>query len=157
METANAYEEEYEFPNDVGDHPEDIQEQSPNKPRKNGFTNTIKHNDAITVCDGFVHECKEYNNGDSMLYFLRVGLLNGSQKDKDDVWTDRIVNCDLLAGPTITKWCSHIVSTDSTPTKMRLRFTIKNLRFFPEIYNEKPVLRSKGTLETIEIGHIDRG
>lgn len=91
-----------------------------------------------------------------MYYFVRVGLIQGSRKNEQDEWEGDITNCDLLVGATLRKWAEAMMSFKDHLAGVRMSFTIRNLKFSAGLYEGKAVLNSRGVLESITIGHLDR-
>lgn len=122
-------------------------------PRKKGFTNPVFPNDSVTVCPGFLNAVKAVEKNSRTLYFVRVGIIHGSKQEEDGYVGD-ITNCDLLVGDTLGKWVQGLLRSNDSYDGVRMRFTIRNLRFTADIYDGKPVLRSRGILESVAIGHL---
>ena len=122
---------------------------------KRGYQNEIYANDSITYCDGFINEVKSHHKGDETLYFARVGILAGSKRDEaKGEWVGDIVNCDLLIGSTLKKWAEYVEPIKEPFRGVRMKFQIRNLKFMAGIYEGKPVLNSRGILETVTFGHL---
>lgn len=130
--------------------------QQQKKEARRGFNNPVFPNDSLTTCSGFINEVRSHIKNDDTLYFVRVGLIQGSRKNERDEWEGDFTNCDLLVGPTLKKWAEQMMQFKELFTGIRVNFVIRNLKFTPGIYEGKPVLNSRGILEVIEIGHIDR-
>lgn len=149
-------------PFDERDYSESAQAHSGEKstdaqPRsRKGYQNEVYANDSITHCGGFISDIRMYQQPGSSepMYFVRVGLIQGSKKQGDE-WVGDITNCDLLAGVTLKKWAAAFADTKNPFAGLRCRFVVKNLKFVPELYEGKPVLKSRGTLEQVTFGHID--
>lgn len=137
------------FP-DVGGDPQDAQK----KDRK-GFQNALYPSDSLTQCSGFINEIKEVTKGDKTMYFARVGLIVGSEKNENDEYQGNIVNADLYVGSTLQKWAETLSKVTEPLKGIRLRVEIRNLAYTAGIHNDKPVLNSRGILETVKFGHID--
>jgi len=127
------------------------------------FRNFLRSTDALTEGSGYINEIRPYDKDpDSRLWFVRVGLVVGTALD--DVSQERkpeFQNCDLLIGSTLRRWAEVMHAkgcfsegSDSL-ARVRCRFKIRNLRFQPGIHEGKPVLNSRGVLETIEFGWIE--
>ena len=125
------------------------------KGSRKGYQNEIYSNDSLTTCDGFMNEVKSHVKGDETLYFARVGLLMGSKKNEQDEWVGDIVNCDLLVGSTLRKWAEYTAPIEKPFRGVRMKFKIRNLKFTAGIHEGKPVLNSRGVLETVTFGHLD--
>lgn len=123
--------------------------------KQNSFINQLFPNDSVTKCDGFINEIRSHNTDEDTLYFLRVGLIQGSERSEDGSWRGQITNCDLLAGKTVKKWISSIMDVKSSMNGVRVQFHIRNLKFSPGIHEGKPVMNSKGVLEKVVIGQLD--
>ena len=89
---------EPDFPG-VGDVPfYDGEAVGAEKKNRKEFQNTLFPNDSVTMCSGFINELRFHQKSpaDEGMYFVRVGLIQGSkQNDKQDLVED-ITNCDLL-------------------------------------------------------------
>ena len=141
-----------DFP-EVGENP--LAEQ-PKRDDRKGFKNPLFPNDSVTTCSGFINEIRSHQKGDDVLYFVRVGLIQGSRKNDHDDWQGDITNCDLLVGSTLRKWAESMKKFKDPFAGIRVGFVIRNLKFTPGLYEGKPVLDSRGVLETISIGHLDQ-
>jgi len=128
---------------------------SQDKGSRKGYQNEIFSNDSLTTCDGFMNEVKSHTKGEETMYFARVGLLMGSKKNDQGEWVGDIVNCDLLVGSTLRKWAEYTAPIDKPFRGVRMKFKIRNLKFSPGIHEGKPVLNSRGVLETVTFGHLD--
>lgn len=160
MDQPVAQQQYHEFP-PVGDSPVDPQAQSSptqsggREQDKKGFVNAVYANDSITDCSGFINDIRSHSKDGETYYFVRAGLIQGSKRNERGDWEGDITNCDLLVGSTLKKWAESMLKITDPMTGIRLRFAVKNLKFTPDIYEGKPVLRSRGVLETITVGHID--
>lgn len=80
----------------------------------------------------------------------------GSKKDDSKgEWVGDIVNCDLLIGSTLRKWAEFSEQIKEPFRGVRMKFQIRNLKFMASIHEGKPVLNSRGILETVTFGHIN--
>jgi hypothetical protein len=124
--------------------------------KKKSFQNEVFANDSIMTCSGFISDIQSYQKTPSSepMYFVRVGLIQGSKLVNGE-WVGDITNCDLLAGVTLTKWAAKMAQLKNPLVGIRCRFVVKNLKFVPELYEGKPVLKSRGILEQVSFGHID--
>ena len=151
----NGYEPD--FPG-VGDVPfNDDETVGAEKKNRKGFQNTLFLNDSVTMCSGFINELRFHQKSpaDEGMYFVRVGLIQGSkQNDKQD-WVGDITNCDLLIGSTLKSWAKAMYPCKKNLEGIRFQFTIRNLKFMPDLYEGKPVLKSRGVLEVLTVGHVD--
>jgi len=142
-------------PSNEGDFPPVGGNEQPAKRDKKGFQNTLFPSDCLTSCSGFINEVKSRSKDGNTLYFARLGLIMGSKKNDNDEYVGNIVNADLLVGSTLQKWAEACSKNPEGLNGIRMRFEIRNLVFEPGIYNDKPVLDSRGILETVKFGHID--
>lgn len=127
-----------------------------NASRKKGYQNELYANDSVTTCSGFISDIKAYQPAGSAepMFFVRVGLIQGS-KQQGTEWVGDITNCDLIAGSTLKKWAASFSQAKNPFAGIRCRFVVRNLKFVPELYEGKPVLKSRGVLEQVTFGHID--
>lgn len=123
---------------------------------RKGFQNPVFPNDAITTCSGFINEIRSHQKGEDTFYFVRAGLIVGSRQNEAQEWEGDFLNCDLLVGSTMKKWAESMIGVGSMLSGIRVNLTIRNLKFTPGLYEGKPILNSKGVLEVMQIGHIDR-
>jgi len=128
---------------------------TPKSDRKT-FQNTVYPNDSVTTCSGFINEIRAHDKGDDVLYFVRAGLIQGSRQKESGDWEGDITNCDLLVGSTLKKWAESMLQYDAPFVGIRVRFVVRNLKFTPGLYEGKPVLNSRGILETITLGQLDQ-
>lgn len=119
------------------------------------FVNQLFPNDSITECNGFINEVRSHEKEGRVMYFVSVGLFQGSQQEGDG-YKGILTNCDLLAGPTLEKWLATIANTKDPLKGIRFKFEIRNLMFKPKLYEGKAVLDSRGILETVQIGRLIR-
>lgn len=84
------------------------QAEQPKRDDRKGFKNPLFPNDSVTTCSGFINEIRSHQKGDDVLYFVRVGLIQGSRKNDHDDWQGDITNCDLLVGSTLRKWAESM-------------------------------------------------
>ena len=143
-----------DFP-EVGNQPDSSEVNQANKDRK-GYQNPLYPNDSVTTAPGFINEIRSYPKGNETLYFIRAGLIQGSRKNEQGDWVGDITNCDLLVGSTLKKWAESMVPFKDALTGIKVTFTVRNLKFIPEIYEGKAVQNSRGVLESITIGHLDQ-
>ena len=147
----NSYSAQNDFP-EVGSQPE---ADSAKKDDRKGFQNALFPNDSVTTCSGFINEIRSHVKDGDTLFFLRVGLIQGSRKNGNDNWEGDITNCDLLVGSTLKKWAEKMESSKDAFIGLRVSFVIRNLKFAAGIHDGKPILNSRGILEVITIGHLD--
>jgi hypothetical protein len=140
-----------DFP-EVGSHPQ-LNEQQKRDDRKQ-FQNTLFPNDSVTTCSGFINEIRSHVKDGDTLYFVRMGLIQGSRKIEAG-WEGDITNCDLLVGSTLRKWAEAMLPFKSAYAGIRVNCVIRNLKFTAGLYEGKPVLDSRGVLECITFGHLD--
>lgn len=135
-----------------------VQEQSQNQERptrKRGFNNPLYPNDSVTTCNGFINDIRTHEKEGRTMYFMRVGMITGSKlKEDSSGYIGDITNCDLLVGDTLKKWVQGLLRSNDSYDGVIMRFTIRNLKFTPDIYEGKPVLKSRGVLEAVSIGHL---
>ena len=117
------------------------------------FINQLYPNDSLTVCDGFINEVRRHTKDDRTMYFVSVGLFQGSVQDGDDYKGD-ITNCDVLAGPTLEKWLATMAGVEDPLKGIRLRMEFRNLKFLPKLHEGKAYVDSRGILETVQIGRL---
>lgn len=117
------------------------------------FINHLYPNDSLTVCDGFINEVRPHAKGDRTMYFVNVGLFQGSVQDGDNYKGD-IVNCAVLAGATLGKWLSGLAGVEDPLKGVRLRMEFRNLKFLPKLHEGKAYVDSRGILETVQIGRL---
>lgn len=127
------------------------------KSDKKGYQNFLYPNDSVRESAGFINEIRCHEKDGEKLYFVRAGLLQGSKKnDQTGEWEGDIVNVDLLVGPTLKKWAETSIQCNATLSGVKMRMVVRNLKFAAGIYDGKPVLDNRGTLEEFKIGHLDR-
>ena len=142
-----------DFP-EVGEPSQSDENQSKKTDRK-GFQNPLYPNDSVTTCSGFLNEIRSHEKDGDTLYFVRVGLIQGSRRNGSGDWEGDITNCDLLVGSTLKKWARAMKPLKEPYAGIRMTFTIRNLKFSLGEYDDKPVINSRGVLETITFGHLD--
>lgn len=127
------------------------------KKNRKGFQNQLFLNDSVTMCSGFINELRFHQKDpdDEGLYFVRVGLIQGSKLNDKQDWVGDITNCDLLIGSTLKAWAKAMHPCKKNLEGIRFQFTVRNLKFIPELYEGKAVLKSRGVLEVISVGHVD--
>lgn len=143
-----------DFP-EVGSHPQ-MGEQQQKKDDRKGFQNPLYPNDSVTTCSGFINEIRSYDKNGDTLFFVRAGLIDGSRKNDNGEWVGDITNCDLLVGSTLKKWAESMKPHKEAITGIRMNFVIRNRKGVAEIYEGKPILKTKGVLEVVTIGHLDQ-
>lgn len=126
------------------------------KNNRKGYQNTLFPNDSITEASGFINEVRCHEKDGEKLFFVRVGLIQGSRKNDEGNWEGDIANVDLLIGSTLKKWAETMIEFNATLSGLKIRFVIRNLKFSAGMYENKPVLNSRGILEEFTIGHLDR-
>lgn len=139
----------------VGDAEEGTSDSKAKKPIKYA----LAPNDSLTLGGGFINEIRSYippgKTDDDALYFARIGLIQGSEKDANDQWVGVISNYDVLMGRGLRKLAKSLAGNADALKGVRFNFKIRNLTTSAEIYENKPVQRSRGVLEAAEIGGID--
>ncbi len=156
MELNGDYTVDQEFPvldEEQGTQGSDVGNGQHDGPKP--YLNRVFPNDAITRCDGFINDLKSHTKDDETFFFVRVGLIQGSTLSNDQKWRGDITNCDLLVGSTLKKWAEKMGSVGDALEGIRVNFTIKNLKYIPELYEGNPVLRSRGILEKVSFGRLD--
>ena len=151
MQSNSGYEPD--FPG-IDDAPFGDQNETGAEKKRKDFQNTLFPNDSVTMCSGFINELRFHQKSptDEGMYFARVGLIQGSkQNDKQD-WVGDITNCDLLIGSTLKSWAKGMYPCKKNLEGIRFQFTIRNLKFMPDLYEGKPVLKSRGVLEVLTVG-----
>lgn len=119
------------------------------------FTNVLHPNDSLTTCGGFINEIRPKDISGKRFYFVRVGIVQGSRQGTDNNWIGDITNCDLLVGMTLKKWVESVINLKDPLPGIKVSMAIRNLKFIPEIYDSKPVLKTRGILEKITIGYLN--
>jgi len=122
---------------------------------KRPFINQLFQTDSLTVANGFINGIRSHVKGDRTLYFVSVGLLQGSVQDGDNYKGD-ITNCDVLAGSTLDKWLSGLVDIDNPLKGIRVSMEIRNLKFLPKLHDGKAYVDTRGILETVKFGYISK-
>lgn len=117
------------------------------------FINQLYPNDSLTVCNGFINEVRAHTKGDRTMYFVSVGLFQGSIQEGDDYKGD-ITNCDVLAGSTLEKWLAGLAGIENPLKGIRMRMEFRNLKFLPKLHDGKAYVDSRGILETVQFGHL---
>jgi len=116
-------------------------------------------NDSLTLASGFINEIRAYvpegKGSDDTLYFARIGLIQGSEKDQNDKWVGIINNYDVLIGRGLRRFAFNLVNNDDLLKGVRFNFKVRNLTTSADMHENKPVQRSRGVLESAEIGSID--
>jgi len=131
------------------------------KSDKVNFTNQIFQNDSLTRCSGFINAIKKYQKNNETIYFVRVGLLQGSKKEKDGSWSGDITNCELIAGKTIKHLFKNFELHEEMVIEMiqgvRCHFEIRNLKYSAIQKDGKAFLNAKGIIESVKFGYIKEG
>lgn len=53
------------------------------------------------------------------------------------------------------KWAEAMSKFTDPLVGVKMNFEVRNLVFTPGIYNDKPVMETRGLLETVKFGHLD--
>ena len=117
------------------------------------FINQLYPNDSLTVSDGFINEVRTHTKDSRTMYFVSVGIFQGSILEGAEYKGD-ITNFDVLAGPTLEKWLSNMVGSENPLKGVRLTMEFRNLKFLPKLHDGKAYVDSRGILETIKIGKL---
>ena len=125
-------------------------EREPTKRRRGTFKNVVRENDSLTTCPGFINQVRQVDG----VYYVKAGLIAGSSPSGDG-FRANIHNVELRVGPTLKKWAQTYGGLDRSCAGVRLSFVIRNLQYLARIKDGKPVLDTRGTIETITFGHLD--
>lgn len=110
-----------------------------------------KTNDSFLECHGFLNMIRVHTRNDgSKIYFARVGLLHGTQKDDEGNWNDIIENADLLMGDGLRRLSEKFVDTNVSLKGLKVKFTIKNMRHNLDMYKDKPCIKTQGIIEAMQ-------
>lgn len=128
--------------------------------KKAPFVNQLYSTDSLTTASGFIHEIKTHEKDNNVNYFVRVSIITGTEKNPaptspDDEYTRVFQSVDLLAGRSLGFTLQELLRAGANLSKIRVNVQIRNLRFQPGIHEGKPVLNSRGILETITFGILD--
>lgn len=118
---------------------------------KGEYKNTLGNNDSVTQCDGFINQVREVSGS----FYVKAGLIFGSSVGSGQDNRANITNVELRVGPTLKLWARCYDHSNKENARIRLSFTIRNLRFGIKNKENRSFLESRGTVETIKYGHID--
>jgi hypothetical protein len=127
--------------------------QTSSKKGSGSFINQLKPNDSLTVANGFINGVRKHVKGDRTLYFVSVGIFQGSTLVGDD-YKGNITNFDVLAGSTLERWMSSLADVENPLKGVRFRLEFRNLKFIPRIHEGKAFVDSFGILETVQVGYL---
>lgn len=114
------------------------------------YKNVIRENDSMTICPGFINQVRKVDEN----YFIKAGLIIGSVMSSDG-WRGDITNVELRLGHTLKKWAEAFGQIGNKASGVRVTFKIRNLKFSAKLKDDKPMLESRGIIETITFGHLD--
>lgn len=119
------------------------------------FSPKVNPNDAVTHCSGFINDVRvNMKDPENPLYFIRCGLITGSEKDENNEWQGKIQNVDLLCGHSVISFAGVIARNSDIFKGIRFSFSIRNLFFDPVIVEGKPFLNTRGILEAVSVGKL---
>jgi len=125
------------------------------KERK-AFRNFLRNTDTMMAGSGFINKVRMHERvGADPLYFVRVGLISGTTADENEERRPVYMNADLLVGSTLRHWAEQMVSAQADLSRLRCRMQIRNFIAVPDLHEGKPVLDTRGVLETIQFGFIE--